>query len=121
MTWNPITEEEIWSDLNSAWERMTIPQRRLWDAIRIPPEKWQQHPWGDEGGGFWVVAIFGRVVVWFNDIEEGFNRSTYSTHGEINEYYCNQDELEWTIQQILNEINEGTQSGRYAGPPEAIA
>lgn len=107
MTWNPITEEEIWNVLNSARERMTIPQGRLWEAIRIPPEKWQQHPWGDEGGGFWVVAIIGRVVVWFNDIEEGFNLSTYSKHGEINEYYCNQDELEWTIQHILNEVIEG--------------
>lgn len=112
MTWSPMTEEEIWSVLNSALESMSLPQRRLWDSIRIIPEKWQQHPYGDKGGGFWAVAIIGRVVVWYNDIEEGFNRSKYTTYGEIDEYYCDQDELEWTIQHILNEIYEANPSCR---------
>ena len=24
-------------------------------------------------GGFWVVAIVGRNVIWYNDVEEGFD------------------------------------------------
>ena len=31
---------------------MNAPQRRFWEAIRIMPEKWMQHPYGDAGNGF---------------------------------------------------------------------
>ena len=121
MDWQPISEVELWNKINLAWERMTIPQRKLWECIRIAPEKWQQHPYGEEAGGFWVVGIFGRTVVWYNDIEEGFNRSRYMVYGEIDEYWCNQDELEWTVQWLLNSIETGKDEGPYAGPPEPIA
>jgi len=120
MAWRSITEEELSDQINEAWKRMTIPQRNLWEVIRINPEKWKQEPWGSKGNGFWVVAIIGKTVVWYNDIEDGFNRSTYATYGEISEYWCNQDQLEWTVQHILNEIGEGCPSGGKLGPPEPI-
>ena len=121
MKWRPTTEAEIRDELNCSWERMSLPQRKLWEVIKIEPEKWSQDPWGNEGGGFWVVAIFGKTVIWFNDIEEGFNRSSYATYGTISDYWCNQDELESTLQHILDEIKEGLPSGGYAGPPDPIA
>ena len=121
MDWKPISEADIWDKLNSSWERMSIPQRNFWETIRIDPEKWQQHPYGDEGGGFWAVGLIGRMVLWYNDIEEGFNRSRYSTYGEIGAYWCNQDELEWVVQHIMHEVEDGRPSGPYMGPPEPIA
>jgi hypothetical protein len=107
MAWKPVSEGKIWEMLNSSCERMTVPQRRLWEAIRIDPEKWQQHPYGDIGGGFWAVAVLGRTVVWYNDIKEGFNRSAYARYGKVSEYWCNQDRLELTIRGLLKEIVEG--------------
>ncbi len=121
MKWKPMPEEELWDQLNRSWARMSLPQRKLWEVIKLDPQKWAQEPWGNEGGGFWVVAIFGNTVIWYNDIEEGFNRSSYTKHGVISDYWCNQDELEWVIQHVLDEIREGNPSGGYAGPPEAIA
>jgi hypothetical protein len=47
---------------------MTDGQLRLWRAIEIDPAKWEQHPYGDQGGGFWVVAVIGRTAIWYNDI-----------------------------------------------------
>jgi hypothetical protein len=64
-----------------------------WERIRIEPEKWQCSPWGDEGGGFWVVALRPDEVVWYNDIEDGFNTSPFTTRGVIAEYRCNQTEF----------------------------
>lgn len=106
--------------LNSAWQRMSLPQRRFWEAIRIEPQKWASHPYGDLGGGFWAVALVGQTVVWFNDIEDGFNRSHYTTHGTIGAYWCNQDQLEWTVQHILNAIESGSDTGPFAGPPQPL-
>lgn len=79
-----MTEAEIWDEINSAWKRMSLPQRRLWEVIRIIPEKWKQSPWGNEGNGFWVVGLIGNSVVWYNDIEHGFNKSKFTNYGEIN-------------------------------------
>ena len=84
------------------------------------PEKWMQHPYGDVGNGFWVVGIIGRVVVWFNDIEDGFNRSSYRQHGVIEDYSCNQDVLEITVQHLLATIETGHDVGGRCGPPIAI-
>jgi hypothetical protein len=120
MNWKPISEEEILNELNSAWERMSVPKRRFWDSVCIAPEKWQQHPFGDMGGGFWAVALIGRTVVWYNDIEGGFNRSNYSKYGEIDAYWCNQDEIETVLRYIMDEIETGRVCGPYLGPPKPM-
>ena len=88
---------------------MNLSERRFWDAVSIPPQKWQQHPYGDYGGGFWVVAIIGSQIIWYNDIEEGFNRSTFKRFGIIpdEEYVCNQDDLELPIRQWMSWVTTG--------------
>jgi hypothetical protein len=117
MDWQPISEEKIWEDINYSWKRMSLNQRNIWEVIRIDPEKWKQDPWGNGGNGFWVVAIIGKTVIWYNDIEEGYNRSSYSNYGEISEYWCNQDQLEWVVQHIINEIKDGYASNSKCSPP----
>lgn len=104
MDWQPITELEVWDKILQGESRMNPDQSRLWSAIKILPQKWQQTSYGTEGNGFWVVAILGELVLWFNDIEDGFNVSRYKNYGEIEEYWCNQDELEWAVQSLLNLI-----------------
>ncbi|PFH11114.1 hypothetical protein BCF11_3555 [Collimonas sp. PA-H2] len=120
MEWKPISQGQLREKLNEARTRMCPSQEHLWNAIKIIPEKWSQHPYGDVGGGFWAVAVFGEFVVWYNDIEDGFNRSLYKTHGVIEDYRCNQDELERIVQQILSMIENGYDQGSYIGPPTAM-
>jgi len=120
MGWTPFSEAQIADEIAAAEARMSIPQRRLWKAMRIEPEKWKQHPYGDAGAGFWAVGVIGRVVVWFNDIEDGFNRSSYREYGAIEEYWCNQDELEFTIQRLLAAIETGEDAELLLGPPMPI-
>ena len=96
MDWTPCIEEELATLIADGVAAMNARGRALWDLIRIPPAKWQLRPWGDKGGGFWVVGILGQQVVWYNDIEGGFNVSCYETPGLIAEYWCNQDELQHT-------------------------
>ena len=105
MKWQPISEQEILSMISSSYERMSTEQRRLWDAIKTTPKKWLANDYGKEVGGFWVVAIFGNRVIWYHEIEEGFNVSKYHNYGKLNEFWANQDELEWVIQNLLNELN----------------
>ena len=105
--WKPIAEPALLARVSQAEARMTAAQRRLWEAVRIPPEKWQQDPYGNAGAGFWVVAVIGSTVIWYNDIEDGFNRSRYAAYGQIEDYWCNQDELEVTIAYLMNSLKNG--------------
>ena len=110
MSWEPISEAGLWDEIISAEGRMSLQVLRLWEAIKIRPEKWAEQTYGTAGRGFWVVAIIGNRVIWFNDIEEGFNCSSYTTAGTLAEYFCNQDQLEIAVQNILTIIKTGKDS-----------
>jgi hypothetical protein len=107
LTWAPISATDLQTRISRAQTRMTPVQQRLWSLIRIQPEKWQQDPYGEEGKGFWVVGLIGRTVLWFNDIEDGFNRSRYSTYGTIDDYWCNHDDLDVALQYVLTALESG--------------
>ena len=102
--WEPISEAALLARVEQGYKCMTEEQKRLWKAIQIRPQKWQQHPYGDAGGGFWAVALIGQTVVWYNDIEDGFNRSTYTKHGTIDDYWRNDDGLNTTIQYVTDSL-----------------
>lgn len=78
--------------------------RFFWDKIKIPPQKWQHSPWGDLGGGFWVVALIGRTCVYYNDIEDGFNSSEYERFGYIKDYFCGQLDLITYLNALTQEL-----------------
>jgi len=86
---------------------MSARERVLWNFIRVAPHKWKLSPWGDQGGGFCVVAIGGETCIYYNDIEDGFNVSQYTRHGEIPNYFCNQDELPWVVHRTMDAIVAG--------------
>ena len=106
--WAPIAEKALSARVKQGVARMNRAQVRLWQAICVTPEKWQQHPYGEPGGGFWVVALIGRTVISYNDLEEGFNRSRYVSYGMIEDYWRNDDELELTVQYLMDALERGT-------------
>lgn len=116
MEWEPITESALWDLILAAEARMEPPESKLWECVRVPPQKWKEHSYGDLGEGFWVVGIIGNTVIWYNDIEDGFNQSSYMDFGTIGEYWCNQDELEHTLCSLRYRIETGLMNAR-SGPP----
>ncbi|WP_199609537.1 hypothetical protein [Flocculibacter collagenilyticus] len=121
MSWKPLSELELWDLINYAWDRMTLKQRKYWEIIKVDPAKWQEPSYGELGGGFWVVAIFGNQVLWYNDIEDGFNLSVYQSYGTITEYWCNQDRLDEAVQNVIGIFESGFDSSGKVGGPESVA
>jgi hypothetical protein len=102
--WKPISLPDLKNLLLKGELELNDEQLNFWDLIKIDPEKWNEKDYGTEGDGFWVVAIFGRQVIWYNDIEDGFNISEYKTYGQIEEYECNQVELNWSVIGLMERI-----------------
>lgn len=115
----PVREAEIWDLLNRKVAELSPREARLWEAVRIDPEKWRQHPHGDPLGGFWVVGLMGRHVIWHNEIEGGFDISPYRSHGLIDAYTCNQYELQDVASKLLGYIEWGYGPAGGMGPPRA--
>jgi len=118
--WTPITEVELLDEIQRTETNLNGDLWNFWQLIRISPEKWTQSEYGNEGGGFWVVGIFGKRVIWYNDIEEGFNISDYKKYGKIDCYYCNQDQLDWAVTKLFDLIKFGGDIIGRLGPPQSL-
>jgi len=105
--WTPISYDELSNQILEFEKTQTGELQNFWFAIKISPEKWKEETYGTEGGGFWVVALIGKLVIWYNDIEEGFNISKYSDYGIISEYWSNQDKLDVVVSSLWNTIISG--------------
>jgi hypothetical protein len=114
MSWKPIPIAQLQQMIHEELAECSEPQRTFFAQVAIVPERWHQSPYGDEGGGFWSVAVYQDRVLWFNDIEWGFNVSRFRNRGEIPSDECNQDPLKWAIPHLMGE------PGLKAGPPQPM-
>lgn len=108
--WTPISLTELQEWISRGESKLEGEPLNFWNLIKIAPQKWQEKEYGNEGGGFWVVAIFGNAVIYYNDIEEGFNVSSYETYGHISEYWYEQAELDWVVLWLYKRIKEEKQN-----------
>lgn len=102
--WTPLSLGELEEWILRGESELEGELLNFWNLIKIKPQKWQEEEYGAEGEGFWVVAIFGTEVIYYNDIEEGFNISEYENYGYIKEYWCNKSELDWVIIELYERI-----------------
>jgi len=107
-TWSPVEKSWIENDIENQYWLLDEAEQNFWNLIKISPQKWQLSPTGDLGGGFFVVAIFGNQVLYFNDIEDGYNISAFSEFGVISDYFCNQNELHHSINYLYSLVQSGT-------------
>jgi hypothetical protein len=118
--WTPISKIELLGEIQKTEIELNGDLWNFWQLIKIEPEKWKEPEFGNEGGGFWVVAICGKKVIWYNDIEEGFNISDYKDNRKIEGYYCNQDKLNWSVMRLYDLIKFGRDIVGQAGAPQSL-
>lgn len=116
MNWRPLAREELQTTVERELADCSDEQRAYFNTVAFEPTRWSQAPYGDEGGGFWAIAADDNRVLWYNDIEDGFNVSAFTEWGTIptNEYWCNQDELRFALPALMGGHT------RKAGPPEPL-
>jgi hypothetical protein len=107
--WTPISLTELEEWISRGESKLEGELLKFWNLIKIAPQKWQEKEYRDEVGEFWVVAVFGNAVVFYNDIEDGFNISPYTAYGQISKYACEQSELDWIVERLYNSLKQNAQ------------
>lgn len=69
-------------------------ERVLFDSISVPPER---VAFADSIEDAFVVARRGEEVIYYEEVEDGFNTSRLDVDGRIAEHWYNQDELRWVL------------------------
>jgi hypothetical protein len=90
-----ITLEELEGLMAEALDEADETVKVAWSELAIPKAKWACIK-APRSESFWVVGLDlkadgSREAIWYNHFEEGFNRSPYGVHGNLDEYWCNQD------------------------------
>ncbi|NII82745.1 MULTISPECIES: hypothetical protein [unclassified Pedobacter] len=88
--WTPISLTKLKECILRVELKLDGELLNFWNLIKIASQKWQEKEYRNEGGGFWVVAVFENTVIFYNDIEDGFNISPYTVYEQISEYACEQ-------------------------------
>lgn len=90
--WRPIEREELEQIIREDLAACTPEQQAVFERYRVPLRKAPIERYGKLEYVF-IVAQRGNEVMYFEDIDEGFNFSPIDAEGKILQHWCNQDEL----------------------------
>lgn len=92
MEWIPATLEEVAQIVEADLEACDDEQAALFEAFAVQPYFAPIHRFGKIENVV-VVAKKGDEVMYWEDVEEGFNVSAVDAKGVILNHLCDQDEL----------------------------
>jgi hypothetical protein len=92
MDWKPASIEEVGSIINRDLADCDAKQREVFERYKVAPYPAPIVRYGEMESAV-VVARKGNEVIYWEDVEEGFNISLVTPDGRICEHWCNQDDL----------------------------
>jgi hypothetical protein len=95
-TWSPITAQELQSLIDAQLGECSPEQRTIFERYRVPLRPVPLERYGHLESVF-VVAQRGGEVMYYEDVEDGFNFSHLTSEGLVAEHWCNQDELKYAV------------------------
>lgn len=99
MNWEPITQTELEREIEIQLAELSSEQQAFFQSIRAPLRAVPIVRWGELEKVF-VVAELKEVLVFYEDIEEGFEIATLNESGIISEYGSNQFKLLHVVNQL---------------------
>ncbi|WP_282628984.1 hypothetical protein [Empedobacter sedimenti] len=100
MDWTPISLKELNTIIETSVAVMDTEVLSFWNSIKIVPEK-RQAPTYSDNDYFWVVGKTEKYIIYYNDIEEGFNISLENNLSYIEVTSAEQDELHFSLIKLL--------------------
>ena len=100
--WTALKKGDLMMEIFLAEQNLDQDSSAFWEQIKINPIIWRCKDVIEDN--FWVVAKYKNYIIWYNDIEEGFNISTFKTEDEILRYSASKDELNQAIKKLINQL-----------------
>jgi hypothetical protein len=100
MEWKPATIEEVKEILRTNLETCNAEQVEAFQQYSVEPFLATIVRYGKEESVV-VVAKKSNEVIYWEDVEEGFNISAVGPTGRILEHWCNQDELCHALNRLM--------------------
>lgn len=113
------TLSELYNEIQKSESDLEGELLNFWHLIKIIPIKWDQKDYSIDSS-FWVVAICGKRIIWYNDVEGGFNISEYTAFGTFDQFFCEQDEFSWSIVKLYALLKFGGSISGQMGSPKEI-
>jgi hypothetical protein len=112
--WQPATREEVQAILDEDLRDCSPEVRATFDTHRVPLRQAPIVRYGNEEHVY-IVAQRDDEVLYWEDVDEGFNFSRLDEDGRIVEHWCNQDSLSTAMQHWM-----GHPQQERCGPAEPI-
>lgn len=106
-TSKPITLEALKLHMDLTSYLLTAQEKSFWHFIRIEPRKWIHTGYEDEKVEFFVVAVFGKRVIYYDDFEGGFSISEFEEYGKLIGGSSNQNDFHEYISNVFTFITSG--------------
>jgi len=94
--WHPATIPEVNEIVAKDLKACDSEQLAVFDKYRVEPFSAPIVRYGQTESVV-VVARKGDQVIYWEDVEDGFNVSPISPDGQVLEHWCNQDELRFAL------------------------
>jgi len=105
MTWEPILKGELEKEIENQFSVFGSEELSFFNSIKIPFEVYQIDREGTLEHVF-VIAKYKNMVMFYEDVEEGFEMTIPDKDGVISSYYSNQFELKHVINQLISSNSE---------------
>jgi|HubBroStandDraft_1064217.scaffolds.fasta_scaffold159344_2 hypothetical protein len=100
MQWKPATLDQVKDIVKTDLEKCDPQQLAVFHQHSVEPFFAPILRYGNLGKIVIVAQKSGEVIYW-EDVEEGFNISPLGSDGFVLEHWCNQDELGWALNQWI--------------------
>lgn len=97
--WSPITAQELTALLSKQLEACPSSSRAFFELYRVEPYKVPIHRLGNIEQVY-VVAQLPSGVIYYEDVEGGFEFDAIASDGAIPKQGCNQFELKHVLSQL---------------------
>ena len=100
--WKPASVEEVKRIVKKDLARFDAKQRAVFQQYKVEPYTASIVRYGNPETVV-IVAQRGNEVIYWEDVEQGFNLSRITDKGLILEHWCNQDDLGLALNSWIEE------------------
>ncbi|WP_299399748.1 hypothetical protein [Pelagibius sp.] len=101
----PLSEAQLYDILLKQEAELRPKAERMWEMVKIAPERWDDPSYASGRVSFWAVGLIGDWVLFWNEFESEFSWSKFETYGQIGSFSFGPTELTHCMEQLIRQVD----------------